>query len=180
MIAARSRSALTLDRRCDTQTSRNVRVLKVRRKISLRRTSKAGREIRQGSRTSVALVYVELMFSKRHDSSDHVRLRTREDRGTNTMCAPHKSHSVSRHRLVAMLCLYIILYWTARFGKRERTPDVSSNESPNTSNDVTHPPCESRRLLRFNSEKNDRRASQRSRSVFHIRSRSRTGRTRHE
>jgi len=45
------------------------------------------------------------MFGKRDDASDHVRLRTREDRAANTtLCAPHKSHSVFRHRLVAMLC----------------------------------------------------------------------------
>ncbi|EGI68721.1 hypothetical protein G5I_02596 [Acromyrmex echinatior] len=48
------------------------------------------------------LVSVELMFSKRDDTSDHDRLRTREDRAANTMCAPHKSHSI--FRLVAMLC----------------------------------------------------------------------------
>ena len=51
-----------------------------------------------------SLVSVELMFGKRDDTSDHVRLRTREDRAANTTCAPHKSHSVFRHRLVAMLC----------------------------------------------------------------------------
>ncbi|EGI63824.1 hypothetical protein G5I_07775 [Acromyrmex echinatior] len=40
-----------------------------------------------------SLVSVELMFGKRDDTSNHVRLRTREDRAANTMCAPHKSHS---------------------------------------------------------------------------------------
>lgn len=52
-----------------------------------------------------SLASVELMFGKRDDASVHVRLRTREDRAANTMCAPHMSHSVFRHRLVAMLCL---------------------------------------------------------------------------
>lgn len=49
----------------------------------------------------------ELMLGKRGDPSVHVRLRTREDRARPTlhMCAPHMSHSVFRHRLVAMLCV---------------------------------------------------------------------------
>lgn len=55
------------------------------------------------------LVSVELMFGKRDDPSDRVRLGTREDRAANTMCAPHMGHSVSRHRPVAMLCSYITL-----------------------------------------------------------------------
>ncbi|EGI60374.1 hypothetical protein G5I_11558 [Acromyrmex echinatior] len=32
------------------------------------------------------------MFGKRDDTSDHIRLRTREDCAANTMCAPHKNH----------------------------------------------------------------------------------------
>lgn len=55
------------------------------------------------------LVSVELMFGKRDDPSDRVRLGTTEDRAANTMCAPHMGHSVSRHRPVAMLCSYITL-----------------------------------------------------------------------
>lgn len=55
------------------------------------------------------LVSAELMFGKRDDPSDRVRLGTREDRAANTMCAPHMGHSVSRHRPVAMLCSYITL-----------------------------------------------------------------------
>jgi hypothetical protein len=53
------------------------------------------------------LVFVELMFGKRDDPSDRVRLGTGEDRAANTMCAPHMGHSVSRHRPVAMLCSYV-------------------------------------------------------------------------
>lgn len=53
-----------------------------------------------------SLASAELMFGKRDDTSDRVRLRTREDRAANTKCAPRMSHSVFRHRLVAMLCSY--------------------------------------------------------------------------
>lgn len=53
-----------------------------------------------------SLASAELMFGKRDDTSDPVRLRTREDRASNTKCAPRMSHSVFRHRLVAMLCSY--------------------------------------------------------------------------
>lgn len=52
---------------------------------------------------------MESMLGKCDDTSDRVRLRTREDRAANTgkQCAPHMSHSVLRRRLVAMLCLEI-------------------------------------------------------------------------
>lgn len=53
-----------------------------------------------------SLASAELMFGKRDDTSDRVRLRTMEDRAANTKCAPRMSHSVFRHRLVAMLCSY--------------------------------------------------------------------------
>lgn len=87
------------------RTVRDFSVAHSSEKISLRRTSK--REEKSESRLSPpSLASAELMFGKRDDTSDPVRLRTREDRAANTKCAPRMSHSVFRHRLVAMLCSY--------------------------------------------------------------------------
>lgn len=78
------------------------------------------------------LVSVELMFGKRDDPSDRVRLGTREDRAANTMCAPRMGHSVSRHRPVAMLCSYITLcvIEIKKNCSSARTSSASSNGRP--------------------------------------------------
>jgi len=101
-------STLTLDRRCDAETSRNKFVDRVREyntRGRIRLFAKDYKYTRKGSLLP-SLASVESMFGKRATIHPiHVRLRTREVRAANTYaCAPRKSHSVFRHRLVAMLC----------------------------------------------------------------------------